>query len=485
MPSSESSIIKNSIFILAAKGVQVAASFFILVIVARYLPVLAYGEYTFIIAFVTALMALSYFGIQQVLIRDIAKDRENAGHYLGVALRLRSYLTAFAVAALLLSVKFMDLSLATTAAFIIAIVSETLLAFSMLGRAVFQAYEKMFYEPAITLVYYLSLAGFILAAVWLDLGLVGIISASAASNLIQFALTSSILFKGFVRPELNIKREVLSKFFVDSAIVGIGVFLCQNLSRINVLLLKWLGTLESVAFFQAPHNAVLQVQILPAALIAAMFPVIARLQHTDAERAFEFYEKIFRYFFVLNSLIAMCFSLFAGEIIGIAFGNKYTGSVPALRVIAWAIIPLSMDMVSNAVLVAMNRQKYIIFYSGLMLLMNILAGLFFIPRYGFMAAAYIALVSYTGLFFFSLYFLSGTGFKASFGKIFLRTCLAGILSGAVVLLIKGDSLGSVILAASLGITTYFAVLFFAGILKKDELLLFATVIKNWTTDIAK
>lgn len=481
MLSTNSSILKNSIFILAAKGVQVVSSFFILIMVARYLSVLAYGEYTFIIAFVTSLMALSYFGIQQVLIRDIARDRENAGHYLGVALRLRSYLTATAVVALFLSIKFMDLSAEATVPFIIAIASETFLAFSMLGRAVFQAYEKMFYEPAIALAYYLSLTGFILAAIGLDLGLTGIIAASAASNLIQFALTSIILFRGFVRPELNIKGEVLRKFFVDSAIVGIGVFLCQNLSRINVLLLKWLGSLESVAFFQAPHNTVLQVQILPAALIAAMFPVIARLEHNEPEKAFDFYEKIFRYFFVLNFLIAMYFSLFAEEVIRVAFGDKYLGAVPALRVVSWAIIPLSMDMVSNVVLVAMNRQRYIVFYAGLMLAVNILAGLFFIPKYGYMAASYIALVSYTGLFLCSLYFLSNTGFKASFDKILTRTCLAGILSGAVVLLIKGPGLGSLALAASLGAITYFGVLYMAGIFRKNELSAFASLIwkKQW------
>ncbi|MBI5826122.1 MAG: oligosaccharide flippase family protein [Deltaproteobacteria bacterium] len=81
------SVIKNSIFILMARGIQIAASFFVIIAVARYLSVELYGDYAYIIALVSSVMALTYFGIQQVTIREIAMDRANAHIHLGSALR--------------------------------------------------------------------------------------------------------------------------------------------------------------------------------------------------------------------------------------------------------------------------------------------------------------------------------------------------------------------------------------------------------------
>jgi O-antigen/teichoic acid export membrane protein len=462
-------VVRNSIFILSAKGVQVLSSFFILIAVARYLSVAEYGEYTFIAAFVASIMALSYFGIQQVLVRDIARDRENAGRYFGAAARLRTYLSVAAGVFLLASAWFMDLSAEARWAFAIAIASESFLAFSMLGRAVFQAYEKMIYEPVITLVYYIAFSASVGLAIWLRLGFLAIFAAAAFANFLQFSATSAILLKGFVRPSFDFDKGVFKRFFVDSAVVGIGVFLCQNLARINVLMLKWLGNLEAVAFFQAPHNMVLQVQLLPASLMAAMFPVLSRLQQSDPEKALMFYEKVFRFMFALNLLIAMYFSLFSLEVMRIVFGERYVASAGALSVIAWAIIPLSMDMVANAVLVVMNRQSYIIFYAGLMLGMNILSALYLVPLYGYMAATYLALASYTGIFLFSLYFVSRAGFKVGLPALVAKTACAGALAGAVMLALKGASIA---VAGVAGVIVYAVVLVLARLFKREEMALF-------------
>src|SRR3990167_5432397 len=83
-------VVKNSFFILAARGIQILSSFFILVAVAKYLTVQGYGDYSFVTALVSSVMALTYFGIQRIIIREISRDRTKARQYLGSAILMRT-----------------------------------------------------------------------------------------------------------------------------------------------------------------------------------------------------------------------------------------------------------------------------------------------------------------------------------------------------------------------------------------------------------
>ena len=115
----------------------------------------------------------------------------------------------------------------------------------------------------------------------------------------------------------------------------------------------------------------------------------------------DIYEKVFKYLFIFSFMFAMFFSLFSKEIIEIVFGSKYSQSVIVLSILAWAIMPLSMDMFFNSVLIAMNKQKYAVIYGGSALAINITAAVVFVPLYGVLAAACLALFSYVFVFFFS------------------------------------------------------------------------------------
>lgn len=465
-------MIKNSIFILFSRGIQIASSFLILVAVARYLSVEQYGEYTFIIAFVSSVMSLTYFGIQQVLIREIAKNRDNAGLHIGSAIQLRTSLSGVAILVLIFSMFFMRLTWVAAAGVVIVIVSELFLAFTMLSKAVFQAFEKMVFEPVVALIYSLILLISVGAAIYLNTGFLGFLVATAVSNAIQFGIVARILSTRFVRPVFNTDKGALWRFFRDSSVIGLGVFFYQNLFRINVLMLKWFGKLEDVAFFQVPHNLIMQIGLLPAAFVAAFFPVFSRMIHNEPSKAVDIYEKAFRYLFVFSLISAISLSLFSSEIIDVLFGSKYANSANALILVSWAIIPLSIDMLLNSVLISMNKQRYSVIYGGVILGINFLAGPLLIPLYGYTAAACMALFSYTLLSFFSLYFISKNGFPLVLDKIMSKTVLAGLIGGIVILSLKPISIS---FAAFFGILIYFIVLLATRVLPTNELILFKGV----------
>jgi O-antigen/teichoic acid export membrane protein len=459
-------LIENSIFIAISRVIQIICSYFVLIAIVRYLPIEQYGEYAFVVAFVTSIMALTYFGIQQVMIREIAKDKANVSHYVGASIILRACLSFFAASVLIVVIQFMELSQLMIAAIIIAIASEFFVTFSMLSKAVFQAYEKMKYDPLLTLIYSSVLATCVAIIIYLDMGFLWLFVALAFSNFVQVVVAVYLVSTKFVIPTFRVNKILLKIFLKDSCVIGLGIFFYLNLFRINILMLKWFGSSEDVAFFHAPHNLIMHIQVLPFALITALFPVFSRLLHEDTRAMVDIYEKIFKYLFIFSFMFAMFFSLFSNEIIEIVFGSKYSQSVIVLTILAWAIMPLSMDMFFNAVLIAMNKQKYAVIYGGSALAINITAAVVFVPLYGFLAATCLALFSYVFVFFFSLYYIARNGFPVVLDKIIVKTGAVGALSTAVILLLKPVS---IFLAVSVGIIIYLGMFYKMKVLSLSAL----------------
>lgn len=474
--SSSKTILHNSIFILLSKAIQIASSFFIVVVVARYLSVDEYGEYSFILAFVSSIMALAYFGIQQVLIREIARDSTTAAQVIGAAVELRTILSVIAVLTLCISMYVMELRGILLAAGLIAIASEFFLSFSMLSKSVFQAFEKMIYEPFIALMNGLVLSIGIAAVIYFDLGFLWLFIASAFANLIQLVLSSLILSRKFVRPTFTVERAVFKKFLKDSVVIGVGIFFYQNLFKINVLMLKWFGTISDVSYFQAPHSLIMQIQVVPMSVAMAVFPVFSRLMHTDPEKLALLYGKIFRFLLVGSIFCGMNLSLFSNEIIGIVYGSKYMHAAAALTIVSWAIIPLTMDMLLNVVLIAMHKQKYSVIYAGVTLAMNSLLAVIVIPSHGYIAASYLSVLSYTVLFLCSFYFVRKNGLPVRFGRTIVKMFATVLVSVTAIVIVKPLS---VLAAAFTGMILFLGLILITRVVMLSEV----TYIINMIRDI--
>ncbi len=459
-------IIRNSFFTAAARGIQIVFSYAIAVAVTRYLSVGDFGEYAFIGAIVGSAMALADFGSQQVLIREIARDRERAGEFVGIALLLRGAIAAVVIAVLLGTIPFLSVSAVAKKAVVIAIVAELLLSYATLTRTVFQSYEKMFYEPVLTLLGSSILVAGTATVIWLKLGFPWLFGAAAIAHAVQLATGAWVIQRKIVRPSFRVRFPLVLLFLKDIAVIGVGVVLFMNLIRVNVFMLKWLSTIEEVAFFQLPHGLILQIQVLPYALVTAILPVFSRLIRDDPATMADIYRKVFKYMLILSFFAALCLSIFSREFIEIVFGKKYAPSIPVMVVVAWALVPLALDMFLNSILVALNKQKYSIYYAGAALCFNCLGGLLLIPRYGALGAAFLALLSYCLLFACSFFLVSRH--TVAISLLSLARDMAPAVAACVAAMMSLKPY-TVVGALLLGTTAYFGVLRICGVVLPAEI----------------
>ena len=423
-PQPPRSLARNFLALVLSRGVQTASGFLVLLVVARVLSVDDFGRYASVSALAGAVAALTYFGIQQVMIREMVCDRAGAAGIVGRAVVLRAGLAVVAGIGLAAAGVASGYGGVMYLALGLAFGLEICRSFSMLGCAVFQAHERMGYEPP------LSVAAGLLAmvgvglALWAGWGVAGVLGGLLAAALVQALLTWRVAVR-LTRPSFALDAPALRAMFYASSVVGLGVFFQQNLFRAGALSLTWWAGLAAVADFQAPHEFLLKLEILPQALMLAAFPALARLAPTDGDAAGRLYRLIFRHTLQAMALPALLLAFYAEPACVLLFGGKYAGAAPIMRVLALSLPLLALDMLVNNLLVAIGRQRYALYYAAVALLLAFGINAFVVPRYGALGAAWTALGSYGWLLLFSSRFAARHGFISLAARPLGRVAVAG------------------------------------------------------------
>lgn len=423
-PRPSRSLLRNFLALALSRGVQAASGFVVLLAVARVLSVEDFGRYASVSALAGAVAALTYFGVQQVMIREMVCDRSLAARVAGRAVVLRLALAAVAAVGLAVAGYFSDYGPALYLALGLAFGLEVCRSFTMLGCAVFQAHERMGYEPPLSVVAGLAAMAGVGAALWLGGGVPGVLAGLLAAAVLHMALTWRVAVR-LTRPSLAVDWPGLRAMFLASSVVGLGVFFQQNLFRAGALSLSWWAGLSAVADFQAPHEFLLKLEILPQALMLAVFPALARLAPVDPAAAAGLYRLIFRYALQVMALPSILLAFYAEPACVLLFGEKYAGAAPVMRILALSLAPLALDMLVNNLLVAIGRQRYALYYAAAALVLAFGVNAFVVPRYGALGAAWVALGSYGWLLVFSARFAAGHGFGPQAFGTALRVLCAG------------------------------------------------------------
>ena len=146
------SLARNFLALALSRAVQIASGFFVLLAVARGLPLDAYGTYASVTALAGAVAAMTYFGIQQIMIREMAAMPGRGPAIVGQALVLRLGMIALSGVVLAVVAVFASYGPEARLGLALAFCLEASRSLTMLGCAVFQAHERMGYEPPLSIV---------------------------------------------------------------------------------------------------------------------------------------------------------------------------------------------------------------------------------------------------------------------------------------------------------------------------------------------
>jgi O-antigen/teichoic acid export membrane protein len=413
-------ITKNSIVGFAEKVVEISAGLITVSILARYLDVEMFGLYTLIVTFAGMMLALCSVGLDRIMVRDIASDRENYLSYIRDVKGARLILAGISLV-MILTIAFplgID-SKQAIAALLMFSASEVVSMYTNIYMSVFKAFEKMEYNTFITSITKLLIIFGLVVVVYNNLGFMGIFVSIAAGTLAKAMMTIAVFQKKYSRIDLPISFVHSAKIVKDSLLIAASTFFAIASIRMGIFLLQAFGTLKDVAYFQAAN--VLLVQLQPAAYVIAMalYPAIASRKYEG-----NLLQKAAAFIFVI-SLPLMGLGFFYGDqLILLVYGWKYLDAVPAMKILILSVTVTFLAHLLEIALLVEYRQKRMTVAWGTAFFVNILLGIAVVPGYGLVGCASVMTISYVVLFCMLYYFVQKyTTFSISY-RIFLKPTAA-------------------------------------------------------------
>lgn len=389
-----SKIPKNALALFSSQVYNKLTGAVFCIIAARLLGIANFGKFTLVLTFLSFFYIISDWGLSTLTIRDVAREEAETKEYLIYTIILRIAIALISYIALIALV----FILAYPKEIIILIIIAGLSLFSnnVLNsfNAILNAYERM-YIPSIMCMIFNTIFLLIGAlCLYLNLGLITLISVIVILSLINTILTGSFLKEHLTPFKFQIPRTPWMWGLIKKAApFAILSALSIIYFRVDTIILSKLKTIETVGFYNAAYKFVEFLMFIPTSLLMAYFPQMSKQAKSSKSKLRKNYLKIISLLLIIIMPIAIFLTFWGNHVILILFGRVFLPSGAALKILIWAVVIMFINAPFGNILYNSDKILRYIPYQILLTLINITLNLILIPKLSFLGAAYTTLIT--------------------------------------------------------------------------------------------
>jgi O-antigen/teichoic acid export membrane protein len=378
--------------------VEKACRILLMVVAAPWLGAAAFGSYQFALATTTMLALCTDLGLGIWTTRALARDRARASIIVGTALRIR-----FMAVVPYLAIVALSAAIAgpgdTRRALVLLGLAALVNAFIDYLVAIFRGFERLADEARLN----------VLRALLIALGGLGALRAGrSVSSLAAGLLAGLVASAGYGlwvlrrRYGIGVRTGSFDGMLARSAAAeAFPLWLAGLLSLLyfkgDVVILKVFSGDAEIGAYSAAYKIFEGLMILPAVVLAATFPPLARANNQrEKQRRWEV--ALVALLLTLGVGVGGVLFLGSGRIVALLYGAGFTRAVPSLRVLSLAVPILFVNFGLTHFLIARDLEQRNVVFAGLMLVVNVAVNLILIPRLGGPGAAWATLITEVALF---------------------------------------------------------------------------------------
>ena len=472
--STTRSVAKNSAAPMALNLFNKGIDFVFAAFYLRVLGPAAAGSFATAIATAGIFEIVANYGLNILLIRDVSQDRGQAGRFLFNSSVLR-LLTALIAALPILAYVLVagrgpnPLSPAELWAIIFMMVGMVFSGLALGVAGLFYVHEEAEVPAAMSTVTTILKVALGVAALLAGYSFVGLAAVSIIVNLITLILLAALAFRRF---DLRGPWTLDTAFMRGMMRLGFPLMLIHLLQTIfisiDVLLLRQLlpDGERVVGYYNSAWKWFNALQIIPSYFTLALFPIISRAIKDNMDAARRMYRVSLKLMLLLALPIAALTTFAAPLLIGVLGGREFLpqGAV-ALQIIIWSIPFGWLNSVTNYVLIALGLERMQPRAFAVAVGFNVIGNLLLIPRYGFVAAGVITILSEVVLLLVFAYYARSRDAGIEWLRLAGRPALLTAIMLAAMWL--GNQL-HLFVALVLGIVVYLIGLFTLRVIEPDE-----------------
>jgi O-antigen/teichoic acid export membrane protein len=389
-------IAKNSAFQAVAYGIQSLTAFFIPVYLARLASAELLGQFATTIAITGLFSTIARFGLPSLLIREIARRRENpeqVDSLVNAALGLTTVLSVAAIGLMLAVGALLDYPSILFRAFVLAGLALGIEAMATMVEASFRGREKMEWSAAVIVVMEGGFLVLALLAVPLRAAIDALMVAYLASRIISLVVGVWIYRARFGKLHPTIDKGLWSSLLKAGFPFAITNGLSSVYIRIDIVFLSYLTTSAIVGLYEAANNLTMRLNIVARTVNIALYPFLSSEFAKDTQSLQRYTGRTIRLLVIPGTLIAAVLWAFGDSIVVLIYGSKFVAAIQAVKWLA-LIIPLRfIDTSLEVALSASNREGKRAIAVFVAALTNLLLDFILIPTYQMMGAVYATLIT--------------------------------------------------------------------------------------------
>ena len=380
------------------------------ILVARYLGAAGLGVLNFGLALTAVFGILATFGLTTLATREVAKDRGLARKYVANLIPMEVLLGLAAIGLIVALVNSVGYSQQTICVVYILSVGMIVSALSSLFLAIFQAFEQLEFQAAVSVIISVVPLCGVVIAILLHLSVVAFALVWLVTYGAGLAYLYGICVRRFFVPRLEAdftfwKRALTEAWPMAATAVSVIIFF-----RIDVVMVSLIQGTTAVGFYSVAYTLSEASLVVPSLFVASLFPVLAKL-HRDSTQSFrDSCALAIKYLMYLALPMAFVVTLWAKPIVSLLFGASFDPSVGALQILIWSAALMYPSYFLGTAFVAANLQKLSLTLNSLQAALNIGLNVLLIPGYSYLGASFATVGAAAGGLALALFFLGRNGF---------------------------------------------------------------------------
>lgn len=469
-------IIKNVGTLSLSYGICYVIGFFILIYSARYLGVVNFGILSFALAFTGIFGVFIDFGMNSLTTRELARDKSLTPEYISNVIIIRIILSIVVFLSIIVVINILGYNEKTIYVVCFIALYNIGMIFSQLFYSIFQAYEKMEFQAVGTIIYYIVLFLGVLILIHYKLSIIEFAVIYSIVGLITFGFAFLVFIKKFFRPQIKFNLDFIKDLIKISwpfAITGISINLYN---WIDTILLSFLTGQLAVGLYNASYKLMLWFIFIPVVINTALFPLMSQYYITSHKSLKFSFEKLVKILALIGIPIGFGTVLLANKAINLVYGYQFIGSVIALQILIWSTVIIFIRNPYERLLESSNKQSVVSKIFVLGVIFNIIANLLVIPKYSFVGAAIINVITDLIIGILLIYGTSRIGFSISRHTqiSIIKIIFASILMALFIKLIINLDIFLIIF---IGLIFYLIIIVLLRVMDETEILMLRSIFK--------
>jgi len=432
-------IAKNTAVLLISRITSYVLNFLFFMYTARYLGTEGFGILSFALAFTGIFGIFIDFGLGQLTIREVARDKSLTSKYLVNISAMKVILAVIIFGLIALVINLLGYPEQTIKVVYLLSFSVIFNAFTQVFNSIFQGFEKMEYVSLGQILNSILMLSGVIFAIKLGVGVVGFTSPFLIASIVVLGYSLFVLKWKFVNTTLieapwkiGIDWNFWKSTIKEALPFGLtGIFITIYYYIDTVMLSLIVPNANAViGWYNAAYRLILVLISIPSLYVTAIYPVMSKF-FKSSEKSLKFiFERSIKYMLLISIPIVIGTTLLADRIILLIFGSEYVPSIIALQILIWSFLFASIGGVFGYLLNSINRQATLAKIVGCGMALNIMLNMLFIPNYSYIGASIATDI--TRFFVISAEFiiLSKIGFNLP-NRVFLTWVLKAIASSLI------------------------------------------------------